>query len=704
MDKESERELSVERLLYQSSSYSHCVKLDFKMKGFFVNIAEHLNPVVKASALEALEKLFEHVQLSGSVAEGAMFARNLNPNLPKKYLEGEFDLMLPFAKILRNKSREVIVDLVYAKGFVWIKYEAGCFESDSSKELCEILFKYDDGNTYLNAEAVRNTEASYTEFSPESQFFVKNQIHGPSLNTEAMAGNLVFPSKASLNDAIKILHDCALFIQAASEDLKKLHEHVLLKLEELEKITQSNCELISITDIKELASLILPSNRERKNVLLQVHWILSAFIKKTLSTILAIERILRKPDITENLVAHRVWYMQLFSNPKALFDNIDSYFKYLLNILPAEVLQKYKKEPVDGLSYFFQKCFSFQQDIVEDLFRILDNCKKELLRRCQFLDVSIRDPNGPAEKVNKILEMCISIDKVPAITVKDWPHIASEWVNRGRLWPSLSLVKEIVMKGCHVVPKPCYGAKSNGLLDWRWSFSLAEIILATTRTKEMDLSYLVLKSIFYRYLKPVEYNDETLTSYLIKTVMLWQCEENVENWWSERTIVSCISVLLDKLKESFHNRHLPHYLIRDINLFDNVADGIVLYGQAILESICAEPITCIEEVVENLIGKQSEKGCKTTLETDSECKLNIPLLREEFIKMMQNDSNVPAFFRPAMNTFQTLFEEVMPQLFPGVTGVQRENVSQESEINEMIDDIMEIAKRAISDTFDISLD
>lgn len=64
-----------------------------------------------------------------------------------------------------------------------------------------------------------------------------------------MAGNLVFPSKASLNDAIKILHDCALFIQAASEDLKKLHEHVLLKLEELEKITQSNCELISITDI-----------------------------------------------------------------------------------------------------------------------------------------------------------------------------------------------------------------------------------------------------------------------------------------------------------------------------------------------------------------------------------------------------------------------------------------------------------------------
>ena len=83
MEKESERELSVERLLYQSSLYSHCANFDFMMKRFFVNIAEQLNPVVKASALEALEKLFEHVQLSGSVAEGAMFARNLNPNLPR---------------------------------------------------------------------------------------------------------------------------------------------------------------------------------------------------------------------------------------------------------------------------------------------------------------------------------------------------------------------------------------------------------------------------------------------------------------------------------------------------------------------------------------------------------------------------------------------------------------------------------------------
>lgn len=66
------------------------------------------------------------------------------------------------------------------------------------------------------------------------------------------------------------------------------------------------------------------------------------------------------------------------------------------------------------------------------------------------------------------------------------------------------------MKGCHIVPKPYYGWEKNEFLDWRWSFSLPENILAQNRTKEMDVSYFVLKSIFYRYLKLAEHNGKTL--------------------------------------------------------------------------------------------------------------------------------------------------------------------------------------------------
>ena len=169
--------------------------------------------------------------------------------------------------------------------------------------------------------------------------------------------------------------------------------------------------------------------------------------------------------------------------------------------------------------------------------------------------------------------------------------------------------------------------------------------------------------------------------------MLWHCEENNETWWPERRMVSCISVLLNRLKESFYNKHLSHYFIRDINLFDNVDDELVLCGQAILESICADPIICIEEVFEKIVVKRSEKGTKTSPKTDFEFKLNIHLMigeAQERIKAEKEefkDANAPALFGTSINLLKTLFQEVMPQLFPGVTEVQGENISHNSEIN-----------------------
>ena len=125
--------------------------------------------------------------------------------------------------------------------------------------------------------------------------------------------------------------------------------------------------------------------------------------------------------------------------------------------------------------------------------------------------------------------------------------------------------KRHCLGGCHIVPKPYTGQERNDLLDWRWSFSRAEKILAKSRTKKMSLSYFLMKSIFYKYLKRIEHNGHTLTSYLIKTVMLWQCEDNDESWWCKEKITSCVSTLLKRLKVSFFTKYLPHYFIRDIN-------------------------------------------------------------------------------------------------------------------------------------------
>ena len=132
MDDEMERELSTERKVNLIELYPYYCKDD---------LARHFNYIELINQTLNLRL----PTVSGSCMEGAALVRNLNPNL--KLPEKEIDIMLPVTKILRNRSKEVIVDLEYAKGYVWIKYEPGCF--DSQDKLDRFLIKHKDGNTYL---------------------------------------------------------------------------------------------------------------------------------------------------------------------------------------------------------------------------------------------------------------------------------------------------------------------------------------------------------------------------------------------------------------------------------------------------------------------------------------------------------------------------------------------------------------------------
>ena len=224
MDEESKRELSVERLLNLKKMDLLPQKFNFDfMKCFVCNILEQLNPAIKTSTYDAVKQCFiEHCQPCGSIVEGPFFARNFNSSFPESYIETEADIMISLGKILRNKSREVIVDLTYAKGFAWIKHEPGFFRLDLSQNLGKFLVKHEDGDTYLNSKAVKSNLCCVSYSFPELYTSIKNNIKGASVNTELTVSHLRIPSKASVNDAINALRECALFIQNAMEDLKKV--------------------------------------------------------------------------------------------------------------------------------------------------------------------------------------------------------------------------------------------------------------------------------------------------------------------------------------------------------------------------------------------------------------------------------------------------------------------------------------------------
>ena len=718
MEKETERELSIERQVNYADF--HKFKWNY-WQTLMEGIAEQLNPTVKENGKKFARELVKSFQLSGSFMEGAAFVRNLNPNFQKDLLcEGEMDMMFPLSKILKNRLEEVIVDLEYAKGFAWIKYKPECF--DFPKRLDGLLIKHEDGNTYLNSKAVKESlngalESTLTwESAPELPFSVEEMIEGPACNMKMIASGIKPHSEAAPNKTIRTIHECVRFIENTSKHLKKFHCHVLLKLKELEKFIQGSYEFVSTTDMKELASRVLPVKKEKENLLLKVHWMLLAFINETLSAILSIDKMLPQKDSLESLGMLRILHhfhfaLMPLSNLKELFEGLNSYFKYLLYSMPKEVYEKYERSPVDGLSHFLKKCLYIQQDEMEKLFQVFSNCKSNLLQTSaslKFFHGHIKDELDVNDKISKLR---LSMDRVPAIAIEDFPYVASEWVTRDRKWPSLSVVKQIVTSGCHIVPKPYYGKEGNNFLDWRWSFSLAEMILASSRTRKMDTSYLILKSIFYKYLKPIECDNETLASYFVKTVMLWQCEEKDEAWWSNESTVKCVSVLLNRLKMSFYNKHLSHYFIREINLFHNVADELVLYGRATLESICGDPIDCIEEVLKFYPDvEESETNNETLAETGLESKLNMPLLiaeAQEKLKVVEEkhkDQTQPKILGGGIKLLKIMFEELMPKLFPGVpTGNFSEGkYLHNSEIN--FDDLIRTVESGFSEAFDIPLD
>ena len=244
------------------------------------------------------------------------------------------------------------------------------------------------------------------------------------MNIEMKMFNMEIPSKEDPLEVREVFHECVQFIKRADEHLKQFHENYLLELEILKNTIQDKPELINVTDIEELASVVLPRNKERKNIFLQIYWQLLAFINHGLFTIHSIEKMIKRFQ-TEKLGVYR-WLNKLQHgiSTKKILGSLGEYFNYLLDIFPGEVLQKYRKLRPDGLFYFIQKC---RQDKASDLFRALSDFENKLSFSRGLLKLTLNDQKDNPKHFSQYWG---SFDIVKAIAVEDWPSIADEWQKR----------------------------------------------------------------------------------------------------------------------------------------------------------------------------------------------------------------------------------------------------------------------------------
>jgi len=207
--------------------------------------------------------------------------------------------------------------------------------------------------------------------------------------------------------------------------------------------------------------------------------------------------------------------------------------------------------------------------------------------------------HGPAVFTDLSFTSYLSLDFVNCIRCLSWPSQAADWPARHRNygWPDSATLDRVVNNGCDVVPvahRLCRQDKWMGKLQWRLSFSRAEIVLINSWMPVQQIVYHML-----RYFMKTEGltdcadNAEagTLSNYHIKTLMLWACELNPKSWWTkDLSLVRICVELLHTLSVWLTDTCCSHYFVKSCSLcllanpfsVKNVANKLMLIDEEYL--------------------------------------------------------------------------------------------------------------------------
>ena len=175
-----------------------------------------------------------------------------------------------------------------------------------------------------------------------------------------------------------------------------------------------------------------------------------------------------------------------------------------------------------------------------------------------------------------------NVDIVSYIRCLQWPPQAADWPTRLRNHsvPNQITIDTVISNGCDVVEAVHPLCKQDEWMNrhqWRLSFSRAEVTLLNSWTPVQQIIYHMLRYVLKRKglskTDDKEQNLPKLSNYHIKTLMLWECEQKPQSWWSaESSLIKLCSSLLHKLSDWVENKHWQHYFISTCNILDYLLD------------------------------------------------------------------------------------------------------------------------------------
>ena len=176
---------------------------------------------------------------------------------------------------------------------------------------------------------------------------------------------------------------------------------------------------------------------------------------------------------------------------------------------------------------------------------------------------------GPAIHMDAVKNL-LSSDTVVALACTDWPECAQEWLSRKRNqgWPSKELIKQCKSLG-FILVSACHPASDEKQFQWRISFSHQERLLVTQFNSVQLKCYILLKIIKKELIKQY-IKEDTLTSYHLKTCMLYILENTPSELWVPENLVGCLIMCLRQIHLWIRDEKIPNYFIPGENMLDRI--------------------------------------------------------------------------------------------------------------------------------------
>ena len=186
-----------------------------------------------------------------------------------------------------------------------------------------------------------------------------------------------------------------------------------------------------------------------------------------------------------------------------------------------------------------------------------------------FMTTEMHRKEGPAIQMDAVKNLSSS-DTVVALACTDWPECAQEWLSRKRIhgWPSKELIKKCNSLG-FILVSACHPASDEKHFQWRISFSHQERLLVTQFNSVQLKCYILLKIIKKELIKQ-EIKEDTLTSYHLKTCMLYILENTPSELWVPENLVGCLIMCLRQIHLWIRDEKIPNYFIPGENMLDRI--------------------------------------------------------------------------------------------------------------------------------------